>query len=142
MTTRTKTVQAVKVATRAGRPRAPQKERLRSTDHAFGAALVGAAKEMLAFERGQTAGQRVTVYGGTARDAVVTAAPTYSSARIAALRNRLALSQPIFALMLNVSVETVRAWEQGRRTPDGSALRLLQVAEEAPEVLVRHVTAR
>ena len=51
-------------------------------------------------------------------------------------------SQPIFALMLNVSVETVRAWEQGRRTPEGSALRLLQVADASPEVLLRNVNVK
>ena len=51
-------------------------------------------------------------------------------------------SQPIFALLLNVSVETERAWEQGRRTPEGSALRLLQVADASPAVLLRNVDVK
>ena len=51
-------------------------------------------------------------------------------------------SQSIFALMLNVSVETVRAWEQGRRTPEGSALRLLQVADASPKILPRNVDVK
>ena len=51
-------------------------------------------------------------------------------------------SQALCALLLNVSVETVRAWEQGRRTPEGSALRLLQVADASPEVLLRNVDVK
>ena len=146
MTTMTKTAKG------AGRPRAVEKDRTRQVRslggrtrakaHDLGAALVEAAKEMLAFERDETDGQRVVVYRGTEREAVVTAAPAFSSARIAELRARLKQSQPIFALMLNVSVETVRAWEQGRRTPEGSALRLLQVADASPEVLLRNVNVK
>jgi putative transcriptional regulator len=60
----------------------------------------------------------------------------------AALRARLRLSQPIFARALNVSPDTVRAWEQGKRRPDGAALRLLQVTERYPNVIVEHVRRR
>lgn len=41
--------------------------------------------------------------------------------------------------MLNVSDEAVRSWEQGRRTPEGNELRMLQVADESPEVLLQNV---
>jgi len=58
------------------------------------------------------------------------------------LRARLRLSQPVFARALNVSPETIRAWEQGKRRPDGAALRLLQVAERHPEAIVEHVGRR
>ena len=54
----------------------------------------------------------------------------------------MALSQPIFAAALNVSPETVRAWEQGKREPDGPTLRLLEVAEQHPEVLLKRVRPR
>ena len=68
--------------------------------------------------------------------------PAAAGRRIAELRSRLKLSQPVFAGALNVSSETVRAWEQGKRRPDGAALRLLQVAEQHPEVILEHLRQR
>ena len=56
--------------------------------------------------------------------------------RIRQVRRRLDVSQRDFADMLNVSVGTVRSWEQGLRTPDGASLRLLDIAERQPEVLL------
>jgi DNA-binding transcriptional regulator YiaG len=56
--------------------------------------------------------------------------------RIRQIRKRLDLSQQAFADMLNVSVATVRSWEQGVRTPDGASVRLLDVAERHPEALL------
>jgi len=40
-----------------------------------------------------------------------------------------------FALMIGVSVATLRNWEQGRRTPDGPALALLRVASKNPKLV-------
>ena len=37
------------------------------------------------------------------------------------------ISQPVFASLLNVKPATVRAWEQGQRTPDGAPARLLEI---------------
>ena len=56
--------------------------------------------------------------------------------RIRELRDRLEVSQAVFADLLNVSLSTVRAWEQGQRRPDGPSLRLLQVAEQEPAALL------
>lgn len=52
------------------------------------------------------------------------------------------LSQVLFAAALNVSPETVRAWEQGKREPDGPTQRLLEVAEDHPEVFLKKVAVR
>jgi hypothetical protein len=41
-----------------------------------------------------------------------------------------------------VSPDTIRAWEQGKREPDGPTLRLLQVAEQHPEVLLDKLRER
>lgn len=78
----------------------------------------------------------------TARVAEAPPAPTYTSTRIARIRSRLHLSQAVFAMALNVSPETVRAWEQGKREPDGAALRLLQIAEQHPEWIMETVSIR
>lgn len=49
--------------------------------------------------------------------------------RIRALREREHLSQPVFALYLNVSKNLVSDWERGVKKPGGPALRLLTVVE-------------
>ncbi len=54
---------------------------------------------------------------------------------IRAIRLRIGKSQPEFALMIGVSVATLRNWEQGRRTPEGPAMALLMVAARNPRVV-------
>jgi len=58
--------------------------------------------------------------------------------RIAQLRKqRFGVSQPVFAALLSVTPSTVRAWEQGQKSPSGAACRLLEVAEFEPDVFQR-----
>ena len=66
-------------------------------------------------------------------EAAVSPARPYSSKDIAAIREAVNLSQPVFAAALNVSSETVKKWEQGTREPDGASLRLLELAETHPD---------
>jgi putative transcriptional regulator len=61
---------------------------------------------------------------------------TMSPAAIARIRRRLKASTPVFAAYLNVTPDTVRSWEKNRRQPSGPALRLLQIAEKKPEILL------
>ena len=61
---------------------------------------------------------------------------TFKSTDVKAVRSDLGQSQSEFALMIGVSVATLRNWEQGRRTPDGPALALLQVAAHNPAAVV------
>ena len=74
--------------------------------------------------------------------ATVETPPRYVAERIREIRQEMALSQPVFAAALNVSAETVRAWEQGKREPDGPTLRLLEIAELHPEVLLQQIRVR
>jgi putative transcriptional regulator len=55
---------------------------------------------------------------------------------IAATRESLNVSQPVFARLLNVPTVTAASWEKGRRKPSGAALRLLQIARKHPEALL------
>lgn len=43
------------------------------------------------------------------------------------LRDRLRLSQPVFARVLHTTPSTVRRWEQGDTRPAGPALKLLNI---------------
>ena len=49
------------------------------------------------------------------------------------VRGRTGLTQAVFAARIGVPVETVRNWEQGKRSPRGPARALLKVLEQAPE---------
>ena len=49
------------------------------------------------------------------------------------VRMRLGLSQAEFSRRIEVSLETIRNWEQGKRSPTGAAKALLKVLDRAPE---------
>jgi DNA-binding transcriptional regulator YiaG len=54
---------------------------------------------------------------------------------IAALRNFIGLTQADFAKAIEISVHTLRNWEQGRRKPEGPALALLRIAARHPRII-------
>ncbi|MDZ4258505.1 MAG: NadS family protein [Gemmatimonadales bacterium] len=58
------------------------------------------------------------------------------AADVRAIRDQLDATQEDFALMIGVSVATLRNWEQGRRVPEGPAQALLRVAAANPEAVV------
>ena len=64
-------------------------------------------------------------------------ARTYSPEQLLAIsaRRSVNLTQREFAKLLNVSINSVQDWEQGRRSPRGAARTLLKIAQSHPEVL-------
>ena len=52
------------------------------------------------------------------------------------IRVKLKLTQNEFSNLLNISINTLRNWEQGRRTPQGTARVLLNVVNTHPEALM------
>lgn len=61
----------------------------------------------------------------------------FHPADVKKIRGSLHQSQVEFALMIGVSVATLRNWEQGRRVPEGPARALLMVAASDPEAVAR-----
>jgi len=49
------------------------------------------------------------------------------------VRMRLGFSQAEFARRIDVSLDTIRNWEQGKRHPTGAAKALLKVLDKSPE---------
>ena len=49
------------------------------------------------------------------------------------VRTRCGLTQAAFAEKIEVPIETVRNWEQGKRNPRGPARALLKLIDKAPE---------
>jgi putative transcriptional regulator len=53
--------------------------------------------------------------------------PNISSSEIKEIRERYNISQAVLARLLGTSKGAVTQWEQGLRTPNGTAMRLLDV---------------
>ena len=60
----------------------------------------------------------------------------YTKDEIRTLRLRLHLSLGLFAELLGVSEKTVEAWESGHNEPSGPALRLMNMIQRYPDVLM------
>lgn len=56
------------------------------------------------------------------------------------VRERLGFSQAEFAERIDVSLETIRNWEQGKRRPTGAAKALLKVLNKAPKAALAALT--
>jgi putative transcriptional regulator len=89
--------------------------------------LIGGMREALAHAQGKLTLKTTKVPART---------HTMSAAEIIRIRRQIKASTPVFAAYLNVSPDTVRKWEKKLRNPSGSALRLLQIAEKKPEILL------
>ncbi len=66
---------------------------------------------------------------------------TITAEEIQAIRARTRLSQAVFAKLLNVSLSSVRQWEQGKRKPTGSTKVLLDLLNKSPHILDYRINA-
>ena len=115
------------------------KKRVR--ERSLGEEIIAGLREAVAYERGEGKAAKVTRATLASQSAEVAPAPSLGPGSIASLRERLQLSQPVFAAALNVSAETVKKWEQGTREPDGAALRLLEIADAHPEWIIDRIAS-
>jgi putative transcriptional regulator len=56
--------------------------------------------------------------------------PSLTPEEIKKLRQRLRVSQSVFARYLNTSESTIEKWETGSKQPSGMALKLLSVVQK------------
>jgi|SRR5580698_4309115 putative transcriptional regulator len=63
--------------------------------------------------------------------------PHFGAAAVHKLRERLGLSQGLFASLLGVSHKLIEAWEAGTRTPSPMACRLLDGISRNPTLFIR-----
>jgi putative transcriptional regulator len=73
---------------------------------------------------------------GSADAAAIQASAAHGSDAVYAkgIRARAKLTQAEFAARIGVPIETVRNWEQGKRSPRGPARALLKMIDQAPQV--------
>ncbi|MBT8450305.1 MAG: type II toxin-antitoxin system MqsA family antitoxin [Gammaproteobacteria bacterium] len=91
------------------------------TKRVIGQEILDGIREMKAYERGEVK-VRTTELSQPSEPRII--------------RSNLNLSQSVFAGLLGVSLRTLQEWEQGRRKPRGSAIALLRVAEQHPEIFI------
>ena len=113
-----------------------------STRMSYGERLIGSLKEAVAIERGDAAPAAVSAHVVTARTSSASPAPLYGASEVKRIRTSVKLSQTVFAATLNVSPETVRSWEQGKKQPGGPAARLLELTEKNPGWVLGSVELR
>ena len=65
-------------------------------------------------------------------------APIFDAKKIQKLRKRENVSQPVFAVFLNVSSSTVKKWEAGDIYPNGAAIRLLDIIDHYGLGVIKH----
>ena len=59
--------------------------------------------------------------------------------QVKGVRAKVGVSQPVFAALLGVSPQTVKAWEQGTKQPTSSARRLLSEINFDPDYWIRRM---
>lgn len=69
------------------------------------------------------------------------ASETGATPHVRELRLRAKLTQAEFATKLCVPIETIRNWEQGKRSPRGPARALLAVIAHAPDMVFAALAA-
>ncbi len=75
-----------------------------------------------------------------------TSAPTsvyviLTPADIKAIRARVKMSQAVFARSFQLSLDTIKGWEQGKRKPDAAAANYLRMIRADPEHVKRALVA-
>ncbi len=60
--------------------------------------------------------------------------PDFSGEQIKAIRNKLAVTQLVFAQIMAASPRTIEAWETNRSKPNGPARRLMQLLQQDPQL--------
>jgi DNA-binding XRE family transcriptional regulator len=102
----------------------------------LGEALIEAAREMVAIHRGELEPARVHYRVMTGPDTDLIGPPFYTPRKIREIREKMGVSQVRFAKVMNCKASTVKAWEEDVREPNAASRRLLQIAEQHPEMLL------
>ena len=64
-----------------------------------------------------------------------------SPAEIKAIRANVKMSQSIFAHSFQLSLDTIKGWEQGKRKPDAAAANYLRMIRADPKYVQRMLAA-
>lgn len=105
----------------------------------FESKLIKSLQQAVAIKKGELAPGREYTLPRTAREATVAEPRPFNQADVIRIRKKLQLSQAVFAQVLGKSAPTVRSWEQGQKSPDPAARRMLEIADRHPKILLELV---
>jgi putative transcriptional regulator len=66
--------------------------------------------------------------------------PPLAATELIAIREKLNMSRPIFAMYLRTNARTLENWEQGRARPNAQAATLIRLVQAYPQT-VQHLAA-
>lgn len=112
------------------------KKKPKSKGSAAGAELIAAMRQAV---HAATTGDFSTL---TVREVEIPDPTEYTAADVKRLREKLGVSQPIFAQLLGVSPELIAHWEYSLRTPAPLARRLLDKINEDPAAYLASLVRR
>lgn len=101
-------------------------------DVSIGEGIISSLEEAIKYEKGEA------VKGAKSHSLTVAPLPNYNGKEIKDIRNKLGLTQSIFAHVFGISKKTVEAWESGRNHPAGPAQRILSILEKDKEFLEKY----
>ena len=67
--------------------------------------------------------------------------PSFGSKEIITLREKMGLSQKALSFFLNVSVNTIKSWENDKTHPRGCVLRLLELLDKKPQIFIKSISS-
>lgn len=124
------------------RPRQRTRAKTPVTSANFETTLIASATQAREIAQGKRAPARM--YTASAKTLRVAEPRPYRREDVIRVRQKLGVSQQVFASLLGRSGAAVRAWElpNSGKAPDGAAARLLEIFERYPEIaeeLMEHV---
>ena len=96
----------------------------------LGRKILEGLEDAAAFSRGERTGRRVHRVAVPKR------------VDVKAIRERLGMTQSVFASSFGFTVHAIRNWEQGKRAPQGPARVLLTMIAREPSAVVRALAIR
>jgi putative transcriptional regulator len=90
--------------------------------------IITGLKEALDITREKKVAKRV-------REIVIPELPVYKGKEIKQVREKIDVTQKIFAEVFGVSLKTVEAWEGNRNVPEGPAQRIIYALDKNPKFL-------
>jgi len=70
----------------------------------------------------------------------ITVPPAFGSKEIIRLREKIGLSQKALSFFLNVSINTIKSWENDKTHPKGCVLRLLEILDKKPQLFIKTIS--
>lgn len=92
--------------------------------------MLKSLNEAVEFERGNTQKARIRIIE-------LKPVPRFEGKEVKEIRNKLNLTQNMFAGLMGVSIKTIEAWEAGKNIPNGTAQRMLELLNENPSLIER-----